>query len=229
MYNCVVVDDESMGRDTLVEYIGKVPFLNLVGVFESPIGVAGLTDRIDIVFSDIAMPEMDGITFLKSLQDPPAFIFASGHPDHAAEGFELDVVDYLVKPFGFPRFEKAANKAKALLDLKRESKKSDKYLVVKDRNRYVIVEYVEVLYIKTEKDYLQIKTLEGEYTLWRTLKSVLEQLPVSSFAQIHKSYVVNLKYVHGITAKQLTLKGKQGELPVGEDYQKGLRRHFGIA
>lgn len=228
MYTCVIIDDEAVARDTLAEYVAKVPFLKLLGCFESPLGMMELSEQADIIFSDIRMPEMDGISFFKSLSNPPVFIFVTGNPEHAAESYELEVLDFVVKPFNLARFMKAVNKARLFLELKHGSTQNAQYLVVKDRNLYVILEYPEICFVKGNKDYVSIETTEKAYTLWRTLGSVGVDLPADRFQQVHKSYIVNLAFVKSIAAEKLVLKGSLGEIPVGKQFKDKLRGRFGI-
>jgi DNA-binding LytR/AlgR family response regulator len=229
MYTCVIIDDELIAREALAEYIAKVPFLKLLGSYESPLELMGLSEQPDIIFSDIRMPEMDGISFLKSLNTPPVFIFVTGNPEHAAESYDLEVLDFVVKPFDLTRFLKAVNKAKAFLDIKHKSTKSDQYLIVKDRNQHVVLDYADICYVKASKDYVIIETTEKAHTVWRTLSSLEAVLPRDRFQQVHKSHIVNLKFVKSIAAEKLILKGNLGEIPVGDQYKDELRRRFGIS
>ncbi|MFC7526213.1 LytR/AlgR family response regulator transcription factor [Parapedobacter sp. GCM10030251] len=228
MYTCVIIDDEAIARDALAEYVAKVPFLKLLGCYENPLALMTLTEPVDIIFSDIRMPEMDGISFFRSLSNPPAFIFVTGNPEHAAESYELDVLDFVVKPFDLARFIKAVNKAKLFLEHKHGSKQNTPYFVVKDRNLHVILEHAAICFVKGNKDYVSIETTERTYTLWRTLGSVAADLPADRFLQVHKSYIVNLAFVKSIAAEKLILKGNLGEVPVGKQFKDELRRRFGI-
>ncbi|MEC3878625.1 LytR/AlgR family response regulator transcription factor [Parapedobacter sp. 10938] len=228
MYNCIIIEDDGLAREALAAHIDRIPFLKLVGAYESPLALKGASDRIDLVFSDIHMPELDGISYLKSLINPPLFIFVTGNANYGAESYDLDVLDFVVKPFDFERIMKAANKAKAVLDLKHGATKSPDYLIVKDRSKYIIVPYNEICFIQAQKDYVTIETTEGTYTLWGMLGDVGKELPTDCFLRVHKSYIVNVEFVKSISAKKIVMKGNLREIPIGDTFKNELRRHFGI-
>lgn len=228
MYNCVIIEDDELAREGLVKFIAQIPYLNLIGSYESPLGLLSHSERIDLVFSDIHMPEMDGISYLKSLSNPPLFIFVSGNPEYAAESYNLDVVDFVQKPFDFSRVMKAANKAKAVLETRQGVKNNAEYLVIKDRNLHTILEYSTMCYVKADKDYVKIETTEKPVTLWRSLANVLNALPKDRFLQVHKSYIVNAEFVRSIGAQKIIMKGDLDDVPLGETFKNEVRRYFGI-
>src|SRR5690606_34279997 len=222
------LEDEDLAREALEEFIGQIPYLELLGSYESPLDLLILNVHIDLVFSDIRMLEMDGISYLKSLINPPIFIFVTGNPEYAAESYDLDVLDFVQKPFNFTRIMKAANKAKAVLDLKNGAKKDSNHLIIKDRYLYTILEYDHICYVKGNKDYVTIETIEKTFTLWRTLGDILRELPKDRFLQVHKSYIVHVNFVKSIAAKKLIMKGGLSEVPIGDTFKDEVRRHFGI-
>lgn len=228
MYNCIIIEDDELAREELAKYIAGIPFLNLLGTYESPLVLRGLTERIDLVFSDIHMPELDGISYLKSLINPPVFIFVTGNPEYGAESYDLDVLDFIVKPFDSARLMRAANKAKAVLDQKYGLNKDSDFLIIKDRNLYSILDYADICYIKADKDYVTIHTTGTAVTLWRTLGDLMKALPSHRFLQVHKSYIVNIEFVKSIASKKLVMKGNLDPVPIGDKFKNDVRRRFGI-
>lgn len=229
IYNCIVIDDERLAREGLESYIAKTPFLNNVGSYENPLQVLGNHPTIDIIFSDIDMPEMDGIQFLKSMTRPPIIIFVSGKPNFAVDGYDLDVLDFLLKPFDYSRFLKAANKAKEKLETLRKAEKRPQELVIKDRHIHKIIDLDSIYCIQGSGDYVDILTLNGNYTICDTLISIMRLLPEDRFMKVQKSYIVNLDFIKDLSANEITLKSNQGKIPIGPNFREALFRRFGIA
>ena len=229
MYNCVILEDDVVAREAITAYVERIPYLNLIGSYESPLGLLTLEAEIDLVFSDILMPEMDGVSYFRSLSNPPIFIFITGNPEYAAESYDLEILDFVVKPFDFARFMRAANKAKLVLDKQRGDKQdNEEHLIVKNRNLYTILEYSSICFVQAQRDYLEVVTKEEIFTLWRKLADLRDELPKTRFMQVHKSYVVNLDFVKSISAKKLIMKGGLNDIPIGDTFKESVRRRFGI-
>ncbi len=230
MYNCIVIDDECYAREALETSIEKVPFLHLLGSFDHPLPAMELlaNKQVDIVFSDIQMPDLDGITFLKSLKQPPVFIFVTGIRQYAVESFELDVLDFIVKPFDFLRFLKAANKARAYLESTRSQIRSKDYLILKDRAAHTIVRFADIYAVQSNKDYVTVRTVEKAYLVWKTMSFMESNLVGDNFIRVHKSHLVNLDFVTSVTAVKILMKGNLGDIPIGTQYRDGLFRRMGI-
>jgi len=232
MMTCIVIDDEPLAREYLVDQIGKIHDLEILGVFGSPMGAGEIvkTGKIDLVFSAIQMSELSGTSFLKSLKKPPLFIFVTRDPTFAVESFDLGVVDYVMKPFGLDRLLKAVDKARTLLDVQRENMPSRDFLIIKDRNQSVIMPHGEILFIKSDKDYVTIATKEKKYTICQRLAKIEDALSSArQFLRVHKSYIVNLHFAKMINGNEIKMKGDVESVPIGVHYKAGLYSRLGIA
>ncbi len=207
--NCVIVDDEPMARKLLQEYIEETDFLNLVGIAENPLKAIEVINNqeTDLVFLDINMPKMNGIAFLKSSSNLPMIIMTTAYGQYALEGFEMAVIDYLVKPFSLERFIKASQKALELKVLKQKNTLIDKttpqYFYVKCDGKIEQVIYTELLYIEAMANYVTLYTINDKLVVYLTIKGILEKLPPDKFIQVHKSYIVNIDRISTIEGNML--------------------------
>lgn len=223
--SCLIVDDEPLSLDVLEKYIADVPDLQLAGrcqdAFEAMDALA--KNKTDLLFLDINMPGLSGINMVKSMKDLPEVIFTTAYPEYAIEGFELDVLDYLLKPISFERFVKSIQKAKAKL-LSRESGSAggSDFLTVKAGKKIHKVAYEEILYFSAMGDFLKIHTKEKTYISSNTLKNVLDQLPAGRFVRIHKSYAISLHAFSYLEGNRVFLGTT--ELPLGHTYKDDLLR-----
>ena len=209
--NCIIIDDEPLARKGLKEYVADTLFLELAGEYEHPLKAMQVLSeqRIDLVFLDIQMPKLTGVEFMKSLQHPPLVIFTTAYPQYALEGFDLNAVDYLLKPFSFDRFLKAALKAKATI----ESKKTDNILPNTTTDHFFIkydsklqkIRFDEILFVESLQNYVAIHTITRKYISYLTLKSLEDQLPGSEFVKIHKSYIIASRKVDTIEGNELKI------------------------
>ena len=210
MATCIIIDDEPLSRDVLRKYIGEVTDLEIVAECSDAIEATHQLNktRIDILFLDINMPGLSGISFARSLSVSPLIIFTTAYPEYAVEGFELDATDYLVKPYSFERFLKAVNRA---LERLRENRSAEgpggKILVKADKKLYAVL-FSEILFIEGQGDYIRIHTNQLKLMVHDTIKNFLESLPSEEFMRIHKSFVVNLKQIEFIEGNQVSI-GKQ--------------------
>jgi DNA-binding LytR/AlgR family response regulator len=194
--NCLIVDDEPMARKVLEEYIEDTPFLTLTGQAENPMKASALMQEVpvDLLFLDINMPKLNGLEFLRSQPSLPPAILTTAYAAYAIEGFELSVLDYLVKPFSFERFLRAAHKARDFIHKPAE----DAYFFVKWEGKIEKVGYDEVLYIEAMQNYVVIHTETRKMMVYLTMKGLLEQLPSDRFIKVHKSYIVHLPKIKSI-------------------------------
>jgi len=218
--NCIIVDDEPMARDLLVNYVSEVPALNLAGVCSSALEAAEMIVRqeIHLIFLDINMPLLSGIKFYRSLSRPPAVIFTTAYPEYALEGFELDAVDYLLKPFSFERFYKAVTK---MMERHMAGQKTseEEFILLRSEKKMHRVTLSQICCIEALGGYLKIYLNDRHLVVHQTLKNILESLP-ESFIQVHKSWIVALvkiDYIEGNTARA----GKH-EIPLGQKYKERL-------
>jgi DNA-binding LytR/AlgR family response regulator len=207
MATCLLIDDEPLSRDVLRKYIEEVSDLEIVAECSDAIEATRQLSRkqVDILFLDINMPGLSGISFARSLTVSPLIIFTTAYPEYAVEGFELEATDYLVKPYSFERFLKAVNRA---LERLRENQVNEgpggKILVKADKKLYALP-FEEILYIEGQGDYIRIHTSQHKLMVHETIKNFLESLPARDFMRIHKSYVVQLKHIEFIEGNQVTI------------------------
>lgn len=217
---CIIVDDEFLAISLLSRYVEKIPFLELVFTSENPISAMEFlqNNEADLIFLDIQMPELSGINFMKIVGDKLKYILTTAYSEYALEGYEHNVIDYLLKPISFERFEKSVVKAKERFTLNGDQEKS--YFFVKSSGQQHKILFQEILYIESIKDYVNIKTENQEYIVLETLKSLENQLP-NSFLRIHKSFILNTNHIKSITTKSVFLQSNQ-EIPIGESYKMNL-------
>ena len=233
--NVVIVDDEPLAIDVLETYIEQVPQLNIVAKCTNALEANEVIRKqdVDLLFLDIQMPQITGIDFLKSLNNPPMVIFTTAYSNYALEGFELNALDYLLKPISLDRFMKAVNKAMEQYDLMNREDgggsgegqaSGDDFFFVKADKKLVKVRYSEILYIEGLKDYVIIRLKEGRVITLQTMKSLEEKLPDSKFRRIHRSYIVALDKINALVGNmvEVTEKGQTKTLPVGKNYREEL-------
>ena len=210
--NCIIVDDEPMARKVLEEYIEDVDFLTLVGKAENPVKATALLDnnKVDLMFLDINMPRMSGIDFLRSALKLPLTIMTTAYTEYAIEGFELDVLDYLVKPFSFERFLKAAIKAKEYIELQNKPAaaligQENNYFFVKCNGKIEKIFYDELIYVEAMLNYVVLHTTDKKMIVYLTIKSIAEQLPETLFLKIHKSTIINTGKIKSIEGNEIDM------------------------
>ncbi len=235
MINVIIVDDEPLAQDVLETYIEKIPELHLVqkcnNAFEA--NEALKSNAIDLMFLDIQMPQITGIDFLKTLNKPPLVVFTTAYSNYAIEGFDLNALDYLLKPISMDRFLKAVHKAMDQLDLQQRDKAPapsaeagdrTEFIFVKADKKLVKVNFEEIIYIEGLKDYVIIRTDKGRIITLQTMKSLEDKLPVSQFKRIHRSYIVNISKINAIVGNMVEVieKNVAKHLPVGKNYRDEL-------
>lgn len=221
MIKCLVIDDEPLAIDVLEDFIAKVPFLNLVKGCTSAMEAIEVLHQEDVqlLFLDIQMPQVSGVQFLKSLDYRPKVIFTTAYSDYALEGFNLDAVDYLLKPFTFERFLKAVNKAYQQITLQNKSSEvnTDKeYMFVKSGYDTVKVKFDEILYIEGLKDYVKIHTTGKTVIALMSMRILEETLP-DNFIRVHRSYIIDFERVSMVQKRKVFID--KLEIPIGEVYR----------
>lgn len=229
LMKCIIVDDEPLAREGMELNIDDVNYLELVGQFGNALMANDFlhNNEVDLMFLDIQMPGITGLEFIRSLKEPPLVILTTAYPQYALEGFELDVVDYLVKPIRLQRFIKATNKAKELYDLKNQAKTNilesveEEFIYIKADRKYIRIFFKDIKYIKGMKDYVMIYTQQKKKIMTAmNIKTINNQLPSSIFVRINKSYVININYIQTIDIDFVQLENE--EIPLGRTY----RDHF---
>ncbi|GAB5410345.1 MAG: LytTR family DNA-binding domain-containing protein [Balneolaceae bacterium] len=219
---CIIVEDEPVARDILRQYILDVPDLKLEKEFEDGLSAASYlkTSSVDLIFLDINMPKLSGISFLKSLKNPPKVILTTAYSEYALEGYELDIVDYLLKPFSFERFLKAVQKIEPITS----PNVVDDSLTIKADGKHYRVSFSDIQSIEAQGDYLTLITDTKRLTFYKTLKSILEELPSSKFLRVHKSFVINLDKIDFVEGNIIHLSGK--EVPIGKSFKSDFEAVF---
>lgn len=235
MINAIIVDDEPLAQDVLETYIEKIPEITLVQKCNNALEANEALKKhsVDLMFLDIQMPQLTGIEFVKTLTHAPLVIFTTAYPNYAIEGFELNALDYLLKPISLDRFMKAVNKAMEQIDLKRkggelakveEAEEHPDYIFVKADKKLVKVNYKDIIYIEGLKDYVIIRLDNNRVITLQTMKSLETKLPAGQFMRIHRSYIVNIAKIDAIVGNmvEVTEKGQAKHLPVGKNYRDEL-------
>jgi DNA-binding LytR/AlgR family response regulator len=221
----MVIDDEYAGRKVIEEYIEETDYLKLAGSFSNQTKAAELlaSTHVDLMFLDIQMPKVSGIDFLKSLLKPPITIMITAYSEYAIQGFELDVVDYLLKPISKERFLKACNKAREFWELKNKATagvpQSDHFFI-KCNSQYEKIKFEDLLFVEAANNYIIIHTKEKILNTYLTLKGVSEFLPGDKFIKVHKSFIVALDKIDSIDGEKIMIMGQ--EVPISRGLREGV-------
>ncbi len=222
----MLVDDEYLALNLLETFVRKVPSLEVIAKTKSPIEAVDIlqSEEIDLLFLDIQMPTLSGNNLLKTLKHPPLTIFTTAYTDYALEAFELDAVDYLLKPFAFERFLQAINKAKQLLPIQATSINSTlitkDFFSIKVDGKIVKLYYDDILYVEGMKEYVRFVCKEGGFVTLESLKNLEAILPQGQFIRVHKSFIVAKQYVHSVEGNQLAI-GQQ-KIPISRSKREAI-------
>lgn len=237
MIKVIIVDDEPLAQDVLETYVEKFPELSLVQKCNNALEANEVLKNqdIDLMFLDIQMPQLTGIDFLKTLTRPPLVIFTTAYPNYALEGFELNALDYLLKPISLERFIKAVNKAVEQIKLQRnepgsassntaEGSDHPDYIFVKADKKLIKVNYHDIIYIEGLKDYVIIRMENQRVITLQTMKSLEDKLPAPRFKRIHRSYIINIDKINAIVGNMVEVmeKNQPKHLPIGKNYRDEL-------
>ncbi|MDR3711922.1 MAG: LytTR family DNA-binding domain-containing protein [Puia sp.] len=230
MINCVIIDDEPLAREGIASYVKEVDFLNLVDTCENPVELLKVMDRqpIDLIFLDIQMPKMSGLDFLKIVQKPPMVIITTAFPTYALEGFQLNVMDYLLKPITFDRFFKSVSKARDYHQLitkadnpgtaaPKEGPAAD-YFFIKCGSKYEKIQFDDILYVEGMQNYVTIYTRKGKFITLLYLKNLEENLDAQSFIRVHKSYIVSINKIESIEGNEIFMQNHR--IPISRNYRE---------
>ncbi|MEM6965335.1 MAG: LytTR family DNA-binding domain-containing protein [Bacteroidota bacterium] len=209
--NCLIIDDEPLARDGLEKYVQQIEFLHLKAKCKSALQANGIIqqEKIDLIFLDIEMPQLSGLDFLKSLRQSPMVIFTTAYPQYALDGYQFDVIDYLLKPIAFERFLQAANKAlrlhlKTIASTQEEEMTAD-FIFVKTDTQLVKVMLEDILYVEGMQNYIIFHTAKEKVMTLVPLKNIFEMLSSEAFVQVHRSYVVAKSKVEAIVGNQIII------------------------
>jgi len=239
---CIIIDDEPLAIDILVDYCKKIDFLEVLATFTNPLDSLSTIseNKVDLIFCDIEIPQISGIDFISSLENRPLFIFTTAYSQYAVEGFNLNAVDYLVKPIPYHRFIKAVSRAKELMGHKKkpieanvfssygEISEAQKFIFVKAEYESIKINLDDIKYIQGLKDYLKIHikhTNKAVLTLMN-FREILEKLPSNQFLRVHKSFIVNVDFIKTIQRNRIVIDDIR--IPIGESHKSEFFSMLGL-
>jgi DNA-binding LytR/AlgR family response regulator len=236
MIKCIAIDDEPLALQQLVAYISKIPFLSIVGQCQSAIEAKQImqSDVVDAIFCDINMPDLNGMDFVKSLASPPIIVFTTAYSEYAVEGYKVDAVDYLLKPFGLDEFQRAANKVKRVYEQINDNDSTSNQsvsedastLFLKTEHRIVKVDISDILYVEGMSEYMKIHLISQPKPLivLLSMKKLEERLP-ANFMRIHRSYIINLDKIMEVN-KNRVIMNEDVYLPIGDLYKDTFNNYL---
>lgn len=240
MLKCIAIDDEPLALRQLTSYIEKIPYLELTATCNNALEAQQLlaSQHVDLIFVDINMPDLSGVEFVRSLVDRPMVIFTTAYSEYAVEGFKLDAVDYLLKPFSFADFSRSAGKANSLYELRHNQRagepeatpealpKDKEYISVKADYKVSLVKISNIVYLESEGEYVRMHLDDGTTitTLFR-LKNMEAALPSDIFMRVHRSYIVNLRCIKGYVRGRVFLSDTE-YVPIGENYKESFQHYI---
>ena len=224
MMNCIALDDEPLALDIIEAYVKKHPELNLIARCNNADEVLKVLNskHIDLMFLDIQMPGVTGLNFIRSLKNKPLFMFTTAYSEYAIDGFELDAIDYLLKPIAYDRFEKAIEKAMEYYAIKKnsgltESDLENEFIFVKANQQLIKLAYGEILYVEAFADYVKIFLSDRKIVTLQTMKKMEAKLPSDIFSRVHRSFIVNRKAIQSFSTSVCEVRGEK--IPVGKNYK----------
>jgi two-component system, LytTR family, response regulator len=219
--NCIIIEDEPLAVKVLSDYILEVPFLELQGTFKDAILATDWLrhNNADLIFLDIHLPKLKGMAFLKTLTHPPAVIITTAYHQYAVEGFDLNVTDYLLKPFDFERFLHAVTRVKTAQGEKQKPNESEKkdFIFLNAERKKVKILFSEIVYIESQREYIRIVTTKKEYISKMSTHEIEDLLPANLFKRIHRSFIVSISRIESYTAEIVEVNGVS--IPIGRDYR----------
>lgn len=220
----IIIDDEFPARKLLSEYASKIANIKLCGVCDNAVHALELlqNEEVDLIFTDIQMPDLSGMEFIRSLKNPPLIVFTTAHSEYAIDSYELEAVDYLLKPISFPRFVQAVNKVQERIQLLRskecETKPEKDYFMVKADYKLYRIDFVNILFVEGQSEYVTFHLKDNKkITAYYALKKLEEELPSCDFMRIHKSYIVSLANIESVEGNLVTIAGQK--LSIGKNYK----------
>lgn len=231
-YTCIIVDDEPLARKGIQLHLKEIPSIKQIGEYGNAIQAGEFLQKndVDIMFLDIQMPGLTGIDFLKNMDNQPGVIFTTAYTEYAIDAFDLNVIDYLLKPIKFDRFHKAVSKAQEFVNLRNKGATefedfTQEYVYIKADRKYVRLYYKDVLFIQGMKDYVMIHTTTQKYMTAMNIKTILSQLPETIFTRVSKSYVINIDKIESIDVDMVYIGNN--DIPLGNAYkEKFLSTHI---
>ena len=224
---CIIIEDEPLAVKVLTDYISQVPFLELQGTFKDAILATDYLRQstINLIFLDIHLPKLKGMSFLKTLTNPPAVIITTAYHQYAVEGFNLNVTDYLLKPFDFERFLVAVTKVRTAHAIKQEpadDPESRDFVFINVQKKKVKILFSEIVYIESQREYVKITTTQNEYVSKMSTHEIEAILPAHLFKRVHRSYIVSIRRIESYTAEMIEINGVS--IPIGKGYRDVMEK-----
>ena len=227
-FNCIIIDDDEIDRLTVVSFAKKFPILNIVGVFENAEDALAILkkEQVQVLFLDIDIPDLNGIEFRKIATNVPVCIFITAHPEHAVESFELDTLDFIVKPLKLDRFTQTINRLGDYMELKLkaelfEASLGGDIIYIKEGHEQTKVKLHEILYLEALKDYTKIVTTQKKHCVLSSIGVLLKESNFNSFVRIHRSYAIQKQYIKKILTNEVLLNNDV-LIPIGRSYKENL-------
>ena len=219
---CIVIEDEPLAVKVISDYIAQAPFLELQATFKNALlAIEYLRDNTtDLIFLDIHLPQLKGLDFLKTLADPPSVIITTAYHQYAVEGFELNVTDYLLKPFAFERFLVAVNKIKSVqkeIPKTNEGGEQKDFIFLNVQKKKVKILFSEIVYIESQREYIKINTLKQQFISKMSTQEIERLLPTNLFKRIHRSFIISIPKIESYTAEMVEVNGVS--IPIGREYR----------
>ncbi|MFO7852753.1 MAG: LytR/AlgR family response regulator transcription factor [Bacteroidota bacterium] len=231
--NCIIVDDDKLSRKVLTEHVKRSSFLTLVGDYDNAIDARNLLAEksdIDLIFLDIQMPEMDGFELINSLENPPAIIMVTVNEKMAVKAYDLDVIDYLVKPVTYSRFCKAVDKVIRYQNKSARENIGQQEVFIKKASSLVKLKLIDIIVVEALENYVVVHTDKEKYTIHFTMKAIEQQLPSLIFIRVHRSYIVNKSRIVMIKDNSIDIKGDVDvkNIPIGKSYRESLLKEINV-
>ena len=232
MIRCIAIDDEPLALKQIADYISKTPFLELAGLCESALQALELLDKtpVDLMFVDVNMPDLSGMDFVKTLENPPFIVFVTAYSEYALEGFRVDAIDYLLKPISYSDFLKSANKVKAWFDAMRqkpaEVMSNKDFLFIKSEYKILRINFDDINYIEAMSEYIRIHLVNSKPVMTQlSMKSIEDQLPEDRFMRVHRSFIINLSKISVIERNRIIFDGTV-YIPVSDQYKSKFQNYI---
>ena len=226
---CIIIDDEPMAIKVVERHLKEFEYMALIDTFNNPIAALPTIDkgRIDVIFLDINMPKMSGLDFLRTLTHKPHIIITTAYREFAVESFDLDVLDYLVKPIPFSRFLKTVNKITKRINLeenksKEDQIKEDPFIFLKVDKKLMKIKLDDILFIESLKDYIKVTTVLGDYLVHKSMTSISEELPSNSFIRIHRSYTIAINKISFVEGNSVKIANRR--IPIGRNFLQAAKQ-----
>lgn len=228
--NCLIVEDEPLAAEIIQGYIAEIPSLHFLGIATDAIYAMEILQRekVDVIFLDIHLPKIKGLDFIKTLNHPPKIILTTAYREYALDGYELNVVDYLLKPISFNRFMQAVNKLTHLyveVGAKEDAPLAKSYIFVNINKKKVKIDFNKIIYVESRKEYVYIVTKDQNYLIKMSLNELETQLGIEFFLRIHRSFIVSKQMVTAYNATEIEIQGQL--LPIGRNYKETVAKRMG--